>query len=128
MMTAILIIHVLAALAIIGLVLIQHGKGADAGAAFGGGASATVFGARGAANFLSRSTGMLAAIFFVTSLSLAYLARSGGDTTSVVDSIVSQPAAVAPAAPEQAAVQQDVPVLAPAQQPAAPVSDVPSSQ
>ena len=61
------------AAAIIGLVLLQRGKGADAGAGFGAGASGTVFGARGAASFLSRTTAMLAALFFVTSLALAYL-------------------------------------------------------
>ncbi len=79
--TIILIIHILAAMAIIGLVLLQHGKGADAGAAFGagaaGGVSGSVFGAQGSSNFLSRSTAILATIFFVTSLSLAYMHQSG---------------------------------------------------
>lgn len=69
----ILAVHVLIALGLVALVLLQHGKGADAGAAFGSGASATVFGSRGSASFLSRTTGILAALFFVTSLSLAYL-------------------------------------------------------
>ncbi len=68
----ILIIHVIAALAIIGLVLLQHGKGADVGAAFGGGASGSIFGATGSANFLSRATAVLAVVFFVTSLGLTY--------------------------------------------------------
>ena len=68
-----LVLHVIAAVAIIGLVLIQHGKGADVGAAFGSGASGSVFGARGSANFLSRMTGVLAAVFFVTSLGLTYV-------------------------------------------------------
>jgi preprotein translocase subunit SecG len=71
--TIILIVHVLVGAMIIGLVLIQRGKGAEAGAAFGAGASGTVFGARGSANFLSRSTAILAAVFFLTSLSLTYL-------------------------------------------------------
>ena len=69
----ILIVHVVAALGIIGLVLMQHGQGADAGASFGGGSSQTVFGSQGAGSFLTRATAVLAAVFFVTSLSLAYL-------------------------------------------------------
>src|SRR5713226_1667763 len=83
----ILVIHVLAAVALVALVLIQHGKGADMGAAFGSGASQTLFGSRGSANFLTRTTGILAAIFFITSLSLVYLAtREGTPASSVVPS------------------------------------------
>jgi preprotein translocase subunit SecG len=67
---AILVIHVLAALSIIGLVLLQHGKGADVGAAFGSGASGSLFGASGSANFLSRATAIMAVVFFLTSLGL----------------------------------------------------------
>jgi preprotein translocase subunit SecG len=66
--------HVLVALAIIGLVLLQHGKGADMGSGFGGGASGSLFGATGSANFLSRTTAVLATIFFILSLALAYVA------------------------------------------------------
>ncbi|MCF7971255.1 MAG: preprotein translocase subunit SecG, partial [Methylococcaceae bacterium] len=69
----IIIGHMVVGLAVIGLVLIQHGKGADAGAAFGSGSSGTVFGAQGSASFLSRTTGILAAVFFSTSLALAIL-------------------------------------------------------
>lgn len=69
------VVHVLAALALIGLVLIQHGKGADAGASFGGGASNTVFGSAGSANFLTRATAVFAVVFFITSLGLAWMAR-----------------------------------------------------
>ena len=76
MQTILTVIHLVLALGLIGLVLIQHGKGADAGAAFGSGASATVFGSRGSANFLSRTTGILAALFFATSLALAYFAMN----------------------------------------------------
>ena len=73
--TNILIVtHVLVALAIIGLVLLQHGKGADMGSGFGGGASGSLFGATGSANFLSRTTAVLATIFFLLSLALAYVA------------------------------------------------------
>ncbi len=82
----IIVTHVLVALAIIGLVLLQHGKGADMGSGFGGGASSSLFGATGSANFLSRATAALATVFFILSLVLAYIAtnapREGG---SVVD-------------------------------------------
>jgi preprotein translocase subunit SecG len=69
------VVHVLAAIGLIGLVLIQHGKGADAGASFGGGGSQSFFGSAGAGNFLTRSTAILAAVFMLTSLALAYQAR-----------------------------------------------------
>jgi len=90
--TILTIIHLVAALGIIGLVLIQHGKGADAGAAFGagaaGGVSGSVFGAQGSGNFLSRSTAILATVFFVTSLSLAYMAQTTQvKPSSVVESV-----------------------------------------
>jgi len=71
----VLIVHVLAALAIIGVVMLQHGKGAEMGAGFGSGASATVFGSAGSGNFLTRTTTVAAAVFFVTSFSLAYFAK-----------------------------------------------------
>lgn len=81
-----LVIHVALAIGVIGLVLIQHGKGADAGAAFGSGASSTVFGARGSASFLTRMTTVLAALFFLTSLTLFYIAANrDGNVRSVVD-------------------------------------------
>ena len=72
MHTAVLALHVIAAIAIVGLVLMQHGKGADMGAAFGSGGSGSLFGASGSANFLSRTTAVLAAVFFVCTLALAY--------------------------------------------------------
>jgi len=81
-----LVIHVVLAVGVIGLVLIQHGKGADAGAAFGSGASATVFGARGSASFLTRATTILVALFFATSIFLFYLAaHRDGSVRSVTD-------------------------------------------
>jgi preprotein translocase subunit SecG len=88
-----LMAHILAAIGVIGLVLVQHGKGADMGAAFGSGASGSLFGATGSANFLSRATAVLATIFFVTSLSLAYLASSKPKTAGSVmqDAIKSAP-------------------------------------
>ena len=82
--TIILLVHVLAALGIVGLVLVQHGKGADMGAAFGSGASGSLFGATGSANFLSRTTAILAVVFSVTSLSLAYIASNKPKTTGGV--------------------------------------------
>ena len=80
MQTLIIVVHVVAALAIVGLVLLQQGKGADAGASFGAGASQTVFGASGSGNFLVRATTISAVIFFVTSLSLAIFAKNQAGT------------------------------------------------
>lgn len=86
MTTIVIIIHVLLGLVLIGLVLIQHGKGADAGAAFGSGASGTVLGARGPANALQKLTGWLVVAFFGTSLLLAYVINASQQPSSVVDS------------------------------------------
>jgi preprotein translocase subunit SecG len=98
--TLILVIDVIVALCIIALVLLQHGKGADVGAAFGSGASGSLFGASGSANFLSRTTGILAAVFFLTTFVLAYLVthkpRAGG---GVMDTVKEQPKTQAPSAP-----------------------------
>ena len=100
-------LHVLVALAIIGLVLLQHGKGADMGSGFGGGASGSLFGATGSANFLSRATAALATVFFITSLGLAYLAthkpKAAGGT--VMDAVKSAPAKPGAEAPKPAAAQ-----------------------
>src|SRR5215470_11394183 len=96
METLVLVLHVLTALAICGLVLLQHGKGADVGAAFGGGASGSLFGASGSANFLSRTTAVLAAVFFVTSLGLTYLSFRKGEHRGVM---ATQPAPVQQQAP-----------------------------
>src|SRR3954462_2153736 len=95
--TAILVVHVIAALGIIGLVLLQHGKGADMGASFGGGASGSLFGATGSANFLSRSTAACASVFFVCTLVLAFISNSVG-RPSGGESVLDRPAAAAPAA------------------------------
>jgi preprotein translocase subunit SecG len=108
-----LIVQIIVALSIIGLVLIQHGKGADAGAAFGGGSSGTVFGSQGSGNFLSRSTGILAAVFFANSLALAWLVAHRGDSTilSSEQSVVPQETtqAVRPAPVAEPKVPSDVP-------------------
>lgn len=84
METVVLIIHVIAAAAVIGLVLLQHGKGADMGAAFGSGTSGSLFGVSGSANFLSRATAIAVAVFFVTSITLAYISGHKSELKSVV--------------------------------------------
>jgi preprotein translocase subunit SecG len=100
MQTFLLAVHVTISLGLVALVLIQHGKGADAGAAFGSGASATVFGSRGASSFLTRATAILAALFFVNSLALAYLSGTNSEPQGLMEQ-VSQP--------QQQAVPQEVP-------------------
>lgn len=108
-----LVIHVLVAIGIVALVLIQQGKGADAGAAFGGGgggASGSVFGSQGSGSFLTRATGILATIFFVTSLSLAYLSTQKINPTSVVDTVTEQKSDVPAAETKPAKSTSDVPV------------------
>jgi preprotein translocase subunit SecG len=87
MQSILLIFHVLMALALIGLILIQHGKGADAGASFGGGASGTVFGSQGSGSFLTRATSILALVFFANSFFLSYLSTNQVETTSLVDQV-----------------------------------------
>lgn len=90
MQSVLLLIHVVIAIALVGLVLLQHGKGADAGAAFGSGASQTVFGSQGSGSFLTRVTAILATVFFVTSLMLAYLSTGlVTGSSSVTESGVS---------------------------------------
>jgi preprotein translocase subunit SecG len=102
--TVVIVVHVLVALAIIGLVLLQHGKGADMGSGFGGGASGSLFGASGSANFLSRMTAVLAAVFFALSLLLAYLATNReaapGGVMDAVKRQKSEPVKAAPAPAE----------------------------
>jgi preprotein translocase subunit SecG len=134
----VVILHIIAALTIIGLVLLQHGKGADMGASFGGGSAGSLFGATGSANFLSRTTAVIATIFFLTSLGLAYIAthksvRGGG----VMDSVPAQTApakaavpvpAPAPQAPSPAAIpgQESGKAAAPAAGAAAPAPAAPA--
>jgi len=113
----ILVVHILLALMIIGLVLLQRGKGAEAGAGFGSGASGTVFGARGTSTLFSKLTAVFAAMFFATSLTLAYLgARTTNEPTSVLER-AAQGAAVAAPAPSAPTA---APTTAPAPAPAAP--------
>ena len=97
MQTVILIFHVLAAAGIIGLVLLQHGKGADMGAAFGSGSAGSLFGASGSANFMSRATAVLATLFFVTSLGLTYFSSLKNEPE--IKPVVQQPTTSVPVAP-----------------------------
>ncbi|WP_390342723.1 preprotein translocase subunit SecG [Variovorax boronicumulans] len=118
-------VQMLAALAMIGLILIQHGKGADMGAAFGSGSAGSLFGASGSANFLSRTTAVLAAVFFACTLLLAYFshARPAGGGSLLERAAVGAPAA--PAAPATGAAGEIPAAAAPAKAasaPAAPVS------
>ncbi|MEO4046168.1 preprotein translocase subunit SecG [Pseudomonas sp. CAU 1711] len=119
--TVVVVVHLLVALGVVGFVLIQQGKGADAGASFGAGASATVFGSQGSATFLSRTTAILAAVFFITSLGLAYFAKEKAD-------MLSQAGLPDPAVLEvqQKPAVEDVPVLE-EQKPAADQADVPAA-
>jgi preprotein translocase subunit SecG len=122
--TVLIVLHVLVALAIIGLVLLQHGKGADMGSGFGGGASGSLFGATGSANFLSRTTAVLAALFFILSLALAYTAtrKPAEEGGGVIDVIRKQSQVPAPSQKPAADVPKPpAPPEAPA--PAQPPSD-----
>jgi preprotein translocase subunit SecG len=91
------IVHILVASAVVGLVLLQHGKGADMGAAFGSGSSGSLFGASGSANFMSRATAVLATLFFVTSLALTYFSSLKNEPE--IKPVVRQPATSVPVAP-----------------------------
>jgi preprotein translocase subunit SecG len=118
--TVAVIFHVLLAFGIVALVLLQRGRGADAGAGFGAGASGTVFGARGSASFLSRTTAVLATLFFLTSLGLSFLYSQQKQPSSVVDAVpqdVPAPALPAPALPSTTAPTTTTPA-APAGEPA----------
>jgi len=115
--TVVVVVHLLVAIGLVGLILIQQGKGAETGASFGSGASGTVFGSQGSATFLSRLTAVLATVFFLTSLGLAFYAshkateiRDAGLPVPVLESV--------PVAP----ISEDVPVLE-EQVPQAPVAD-----
>jgi preprotein translocase subunit SecG len=116
MQTILVVFHLFLALGLIGLVLMQHGKGADAGAAFGSGSSGTVFGAAGSANFLSRATALIATLFFLTSLTLAWYAMQTTERPGLMEGEALETPAPADVMPEAAI---------PAPQAAAPESEVP---
>ena len=136
MHTILIVFHLFLSLGLIGLVLMQHGKGADAGAAFGSGASGTVFGATGAANFLSRATAVLATLFFITSLTLAWYAMQVTDQPGLMQGVEQQEPVVPPAPAPASAVPtipgQDggaaVPAADEAPVPAVPPPDAPAGQ
>lgn len=111
METVLVVIHLFLAIGLVGLILIQHGKGADMGAAFGGGGSASVFGSQGASNFLSKTTAILATAFFLTSLALAYQAMQKSEPTTLMGDV----------APLVEVISSDVP-----QVPGAATDDVPA--
>lgn len=123
--TVVIVVHLMVAIGLVGLVLIQQGKGAETGASFGSGASGTVFGSQGSATFLSRLTAILATVFFVTSLGLAYYASHHSD--EIRDAGLPEPALqTAPVAP---AASEDVPVLEEELTPQAPAADdVPTAE
>ena len=118
MITVILAVQMLSALAMIGLILVQHGKGADMGAAFGSGSSGSLFGASGGANFLSRTTAVLAAVFFVTTLMLAYFGNLRPTSSgSVLEGTAVTAPVTAPAPVDNSTASQ-----IPGNSPAAPAS------
>ena len=106
-----LVIHVVVAVALVTFVLLQQGKGADAGAAFGSGASSTVFGSRGSTSFLSRTTAILAAIFFATSLWLAYYSTAASSSSGSVTGTLGSPVEVEQRAPARS--DSDLPTVPP---------------
>ena len=119
--TLIIVVQLLSALGVIGLVLLQHGKGADMGAAFGSGASGSLFGATGSANFLSRTTAVLAAVFFVTTLTLTYLgAYRAKPSAGVLGAAVT-----APVAASGASAPAGASAALPASPASVPATDVP---
>ncbi len=137
MQTILVVFHIFLAVGLIGLILIQHGKGADMGAAFGSGASGTVFGSKGSASFLTRLTAGLATLFFVTSMVMAYFATQRDDGNSVLDALQEPAAEVEmqpqtdlppmPGASDMPANGGDIPVVpaADGETQAVPASDLP---
>ena len=141
MQTILIVFHLFLSIGLVGLILIQHGKGADAGAAFGSGASATVFGASGSANFLSRTTAVMAVLFFLTSMALAWFAMQTAREQGLMIQeeqvqplgsevpMLEEPQAGAPAVPEMPAVNAtapEVPVVPVTEEPVTEVPEVPA--
>jgi preprotein translocase subunit SecG len=124
LLTAVLAIQMLTALGMIGLILVQHGKGADMGAAFGSGSSGSLFGASGSANFLSRTTAVLAAIFFVCTLALAYFGNLRAPESG---SVLDRAATTAPAPAASGAAAQIPATAGPASAPTTPAAPAPAA-
>lgn len=128
MLTIILAVQMLTALGMIGLILLQHGKGADMGAAFGSGSSGSLFGASGSANFLSRTTAVLAAVFFACTLLLAYFGNQRPAESGSVLERAAAPAAAPAAVPASAPAAAQIPgAAAPAPQASAAAPATPAS-
>ncbi len=128
MFTVIIVVQILSALTIIALVLLQHGKGADMGAAFGSGASGSLFGASGSSNFLSKSTGIAATIFFCATLALAYVGNKPGGAVQggVMENLPAAPASGVPSAvPAPSQQPAGTPPATNAPAPAAPANEIP---
>ncbi len=125
LLTVVLAVQMISALVMIGLILVQHGKGADMGAAFGSGGSGSLFGASGSANFLSRSTGVLAAVFFACTLLLAYFGNAQPRTTG--SSVLEGAAVTAPAPAVPASGAAQIPGSAAPASPAAAVPVAPAT-
>ena len=123
-LTLILVVQILSALVMIGLILIQQGKGADMGAAFGSGGSGSLFGATGGANFLSRTTAVLAAVFFVCTLLLAYFSNVRPSASS--GSVLEGAAITAPVAPADSSTAAQIPGNTPTAKPDNSVPPVPA--
>ncbi len=126
-MNLVLVLQVVAAIVMIGLVLVQQGKGADMGASFGSGASGSLFGATGSANFLSRSTAVCASVFFVTTLALAFMTNSAtmlapSSGGSVLDRAATAASAATPTGAIPVAASGVAPLAAPSAAPAAPAA------
>jgi len=119
----VIVVQVVSAIAIIGLVLLQHGKGADMGAAFGSGASGSLFGATGSSNFMSKSTGVAAAIFFSATLALSYITTH--QTNNVSGGVMDKAVPTAPAAPAAAPATAPAAPAAPAASTPAPANSIP---
>ena len=120
-------LQIIAALVMIGLVLVQHGKGADMGASFGSGASGSLFGASGSANFLSRSTAACATVFFVSTLALALMSNAGSRARESSGASVLDRPAEAASAPAPAAIPAAIPSALPAAQPGASAAAAPAA-
>lgn len=118
METLVLVVHILVALAMIGLILVQQGKGAEAGATFGGGGAATVFGASGSGNFLTRTTSILVAIFFITSITLAVFAKHNSSRLYSLPGAATQPAPTLPTNSAKPVVESSSTGTAPVSTPA----------
>ncbi|MET0004210.1 MAG: preprotein translocase subunit SecG [Candidatus Thiodiazotropha sp.] len=124
MQTILTVFHIFLAVGLVGLILIQHGKGADMGAAFGSGASGTVFGAKGSASFLTRTTALMATLFFITSMVMAYFASQRNEQVGVMEALDQAPAVQVEEVQQSdippVPVESDIPAIVPLAEEATP--------